>query len=581
MSEVAPKQERDEPAVKPRPGLARASGSGANAAGTIAAGVLLSRIAGLVRDSIFAHFLGDSATADAFKAGFRIPNILQNLFGEGVLSASFIPVYGKLLGEGDEETADMLAWGVGAILTIGVTVLVAIGVLVTPYLIDVIAPGFEGDKRDLTIQIVRILFPGAGLLVMSAWFLGVLNSHHKFFVSYTAPVAWNVAMIAALLYYGPRRSQDGLAIAISWASVVGSALQIAVQVPQTLALLRKHRIDFARVAAPLRSVFHNLTPVVVSRGVINLTTYVDNVLASLLPTGAVAALNYGQLLYMVPISLFGYSVAASELPAMSRAAGAMPEQMSAILRTRLNRGLRQIAFMVVPSSAAFLILGDVIVAMIYQSGAFTRADAVYVWAVLAGSGVGLLAATMGRLYNSAFYALFDTRTPLRFAHHPRRPDRDFRLSMRDSAAAHARNRAEVGRRRTDGVGGRRGMGRIRDAAMGAEQAHRMDRARAFVPGEVVGAGPGSRCGRFLHETSHGGIRTAHPGIGDSFDLRRTLFFRCLDARVAGTEAVHRSNHAPSFSARAFELIRSIVELVERPPSSGASATLPPRDSTNA
>jgi len=155
--------------------------------------------------------------------------------------------------------------------------------------------------------------------------------------------------------------------------------------------------------------------VVISRGVVNLSAYIDNVLASLLPTGAVAALNYGQLLYMVPISLFGYSVAASELPAMSRAAGAMPEQMSAILRARLNRGLRQIAFLVVPSSAAFLILGDVIVAMIYQSGAFTRADAVYVWAVLAGSGVGLLAATMGRLYNSAFYALFDTRTPLRFA----------------------------------------------------------------------------------------------------------------------------------------------------------------------
>ena len=413
MSEVAPNQDRIEPAVKPRPALA--SGSGANQAGVIAAGVLLSRIAGLVRDSIFAHFLGDSATADAFKAGFRIPNILQNLFGEGVLSASFIPVYGKLLGEGDDETADMLAWGVGAIMTIGVTVLVAIGVLVTPYLIDVIAPGFEGDKRDLTIQIVRILFPGAGLLVMSAWFLGVLNSHHKFFVSYTAPVAWNVAMIAALLYYGPRRSQDGLAIAISWASVVGSALQIAVQVPQTLALLRKHRIDLARIAAPLRSVFHNLTPVVISRGVVNLSTYIDNILASLLPTGAVAALNYGQLLYMLPISLFGYSVAASELPAMSRAAGAMPEQMSAILRTRINRGLRQIAFMMVPSSAAFLILGDVIVAMIYQSGAFTRADAIYVWAVLAGSGVGLLAATMGRLYNSAFYALFDTRTPLRFA----------------------------------------------------------------------------------------------------------------------------------------------------------------------
>ena len=514
--------------IRPR---AASSGSGANAAGTIAAGVLLSRIAGLVRDSIFAHYLGDSATADAFKAGFRIPNILQNLFGEGVLSASFIPVYGKLLGEGDNETADMLAWGVGAIMTLGVTVLVAIGVLVTPYLIDVIAPGFEGDKRDLTIQIVRILFPGAGLLVMSAWFLGVLNSHHKFFVSYTAPVAWNVAMIAALLYYGPRRSQDGLAIAISWGSVVGSALQIAVQVPQTFALLRKHRIDFARVSAPLRSVFHNLTPVVVSRGVINLTTYVDNVLASLLPTGAVAALNYGQLLYMVPISLFGYSVAASELPAMSRAAGAMPEQMSTILRTRLNRGLRQIAFMVVPSSAAFLILGDVIVAMIYQSGAFTRADAVYVWAVLAGSGVGLLAATMGRLYNSAFYALFDTRTPLRFAIIPRRANRDLGIFVRDSLTPDARHRAEMGSRRTDYLSRGFRMGRVCAAATGAEQAHRMDRARAIVPGEVVVAGSGSRRGRILLEASHARIRPAHPGTGNPFDLRRPLSVRRLDARV--------------------------------------------------
>ena len=210
---------------------------GPNLAWLVAAGILLSRIAGLVRDSIFAHFLGDSATADAFKAGFRIPNILQNLFGEGVLSASFIPVYWKIARRGRRgdrrharvgrrRDSDARRDGAGRDWR-----------LVTPYLIDVIAPGFEGDKRDLTIQIVRILFPGAGLLVMSAWFLGVLNSHHKFFVSYTAPVAWNVAMIAALLYYGPRRSQDGLAIAISWASVVGSALQIAVQVPQTLALL--------------------------------------------------------------------------------------------------------------------------------------------------------------------------------------------------------------------------------------------------------------------------------------------------------------------------------------------------------
>lgn len=403
------------PNLKSETAAAGIAGGGASRAGSVASGVLLSRIFGVVRDSIFAHYFGNSAAADAFKAGFRIPNILQNLFGEGVLSASFIPVYSKLLAEGDVETADMLAWGVGAVLSAAMALLSAIGVIVAPYLIDVIAPGFEADKRELTIQIVRILFPGSGLLVVSAWFLGVLNSHHKFFLSYAAPVAWNVAMIVALLHFGPHESQDGLAIEISWASVIGSALQIAVQVPQTLALLQKKRIDYKRIADPLRSVFRNLTPVVVSRGVINLTTYVDNVLASLLPTGAVAAINYGQLLYMLPISLFGYAVAASELPTMSRAAAASAEQMNSILRARLDRGLKQIAFMVVPSSVAFILLGDVIVAIIYQSGEFTHADAVYVWSVLAGSGVGLLAATMGRLYNSAFYALWDTRTPLRFA----------------------------------------------------------------------------------------------------------------------------------------------------------------------
>ncbi len=208
---------------------------GPNLAWLVAAGILLSRIAGLVRESVFAHYLGNSDAADAFKAGIRIPNILQNLFGEGVLSASFIPVYSKLLSEGDEETAETLAWGVGALLALGVAILVALGVWGTPWLIAAIAPGFTGAKRELTINLVRIMFPGAGLLVLSAWCLGVLNSHHRFFASYTAPVAWNLAIIGALVIYGPRRSQEGLAIDLAWSAVVGALLQIAVQAPQTLA----------------------------------------------------------------------------------------------------------------------------------------------------------------------------------------------------------------------------------------------------------------------------------------------------------------------------------------------------------
>ncbi len=292
---------------------------GPNLAVVVAAGILLSRISGLVRESIFAHYLGNSAAADAFKAGFRIPNILQNLFGEGVLSASFIPVYSRLLSEGNEEAADLVAWAVGAILAGGTALLVLLGVAGAPWLIDAIAPGFHGNTRELTVRIVQVLFPGAGMLVMSAWCLGVLNSHRRFFASYAAPVAWNVAIIAALLLYGPRASQPHLAIDVAWGSVAGALLQILVQLPQTLPLLGRLRLHYARVQTELRVVFDNLLPVIASRGVAQVSGYIDNLLASLLPTGAVAALNYAQILYLLPISLFGMSVAAAELPTMSRA----------------------------------------------------------------------------------------------------------------------------------------------------------------------------------------------------------------------------------------------------------------------
>src|SRR5712692_8512126 len=145
----------------------------------VAAGILLSRIAGLIRDRVFAHYFGNSDAADAFKAAFRIPNALSNLFGEGVLSASFIPVYAGLLARDEDEEARRTAGAVAALLALSTSILVLIGVLATPYLIDAIAPGFSGDKRELTIRLVRILFPGAGLLVLSAWCLGILNSHRK------------------------------------------------------------------------------------------------------------------------------------------------------------------------------------------------------------------------------------------------------------------------------------------------------------------------------------------------------------------------------------------------------------------
>ncbi len=380
----------------------------------VAAGILLSRIMGLVRSRVLAHYFATSDAADAFAAAFRIPNFLQNLFGEGALSASFIPVYAGLLAQDDREEAGRVAGAVGAILGLVVAVLVLGGVLVTPALIDVIAPGFQGEKRELTIRLVRILFPGAGLLVLSAWCLGILNSHRQFFLSYAAPVVWNAAIIAALVSYGGRVGQYPLAELAAWGSVLGSALQVLIQIPTVLTVARGLRPSFDMASVHVRTVVRNFVPTFLSRGVVQISAYIDALLASLLPTGAVAALSYAQILYTLPVSLFGMSVSAAELPEMSRATG-NEAQVGAYLRGRLEGGLRQLAFYIVPSAAAFAALGQVLAAALFQSGQFTRADSFYVWGILAGSSVGLLAGTMGRLYSSAFYALKDTRTPLRFA----------------------------------------------------------------------------------------------------------------------------------------------------------------------
>ena len=251
----------------------------------VAAGILLSRLVGLIRNRVFAHYFGTSDAADAFNAAFRIPNFLQNLFGEGVLSASFIPVYAGLRARGEDQEAERVAGAVAALLGLVTAVLVVLGIMLTPWLIAIIAPGFEGAKRDATIRLVRILFPGAGLLVLSAWCLGVLNSHRRFFLSYAAPVLWNLAIIVSLIAFGARRAGYPLAEIAAWGSVVGSLLQLGIQLPTVAGLLEGLRPRLARGSAQVALVLRNFGPVFVGRGVVQISAYVDTVLASLLPTG--------------------------------------------------------------------------------------------------------------------------------------------------------------------------------------------------------------------------------------------------------------------------------------------------------
>ena len=388
-----------------------------NGAFLVGAGILLSRLSGLIRERALAHYFGNSDAGDAFKAALKIPNFLQNLFGEGVLSASFIPVYAQLIASSDQEKqieASKVASIVASILFLFTAILVLLGVWATPYLISAIAPGFQGEKRELTIRLVQIFFPGSGLLVMSAWCLGVLNSHRKFFLSYTAPVIWNLAIIATLFWFGKNSTQYNLAEITARGLVLGSLLQFAVQIPATLKLVKHFKPAINFKIPYVRTIVKNFFPVVLSRGVVQLSAYIDSMLASLLPSGAVSALAYAQTIYLLPVSLFGMSISASELPAMSSLVGTSNEIHTA-LQKRLNSGLHRIAFFIIPSICAFIFLGDVLVSALFQSGQFKHDDTIYVWGVLVGSTIGLLASTLGRLYSSTFYSLKDTRTPLKFA----------------------------------------------------------------------------------------------------------------------------------------------------------------------
>ncbi len=391
----------------------------ARSAFLVAAAIFLSRIFGLVRERVFAHYFGLSGVADAFRAAMRIPNVLQNLLGEGVLSASFIPVYAKLTAQGEREEAGRVAGAIFSILALVTSLLVLAGVIATPLLIDAIAPGFHDERRPLAIQLVRVFFPGVGFLVLSAWCLGILNSHRKFFLSYISPVVWNVAIIVTMIAFGrgtdPRGTDlNRLAYYTAWGSVLGSVLQFLVQLPVVIRVAPALRLALRLTSDNVRTVVRNFGPVFVSRGVTQLSAFVDSIFASKVGVGALAALTNAQLIYILPVSLFGMSVSVAELPAMSSVVGS-EQEVAGALHHRLQSSTKRIGFFVVPSAIGFLALGDIIAAAIFQTGRFTHGDALRVWGILAGSAVGLVAATVGRLYSSAYYALRDTRTPLRYA----------------------------------------------------------------------------------------------------------------------------------------------------------------------
>jgi putative peptidoglycan lipid II flippase len=374
-------------------------------------GIFLSRIAGIVRARIMSRYLSQGLESDAFNAALKIPNFMQNLLGEGTLSASFIPVYSTLLKEGREEEAGKVAGTLFAVLVALAGIFSLIGVVAAPLLVSLVATGFHGEKRDLTIACLRIIMPMTSVLVLSAWALGIQNSHRRFFMSYVAPVVWSVAMITTLIAFGGKYDLYHLTVALAWGALAGGILQFLIQVPSVLRLEKKLKVGWDINAEPIREIARNAGPAIAGRGVVQLSSYLDLWLAGFIADAGVTAMSNALLLYMLPISLFGMSVAASELPDLAREGTGSMEQ----LRERVNSGLRQIYFFVVPSFVAFMILGDIIVAAIFQNGRFDHWDTLQVYFVLMSFSLGLVASTGTRLFSSTFFALRDTKSPARTA----------------------------------------------------------------------------------------------------------------------------------------------------------------------
>ena len=397
---------------------AAATQSAARSAGMVTAGIILSRLVGLVRQRFVAHYFGTSAFADVLAAGFRVGNITQNLLGEGTLSASFIPVYAKLRAQGKTREATHFALSSLGLLLVTSTAASLLGVLFAPWLTRIIAAGFDPDRLENTVQVVRVLFPMTGLLVLSAWGLGVLNAHRRFFLPYAAPVVWSLAQIVGLGIFGTWLEHRGepLAMAVAWSALVGAGLQLLLLLPAARALLGDLTPRFDHRDENVREAARRLPAALLGRGVIQISGLIDMALVSFLGPGANATFTYAQTVYLLPMSLLGTGEAAAALPAM---AGESAEQdlevRNAALRRRLGASIARITVITVPTTLAFLLLGQDLIRVLLQSGSFDRAATARVEPLLAAYGFALLGNASGRVLITTAYAIGDTKTPTRYA----------------------------------------------------------------------------------------------------------------------------------------------------------------------
>ncbi len=390
----------------------------ARSAVVVALAILLSKLAGLLRQRVTAYFFGTSAVADVIAAALRVGNLAQNLLGEGTLSASFIPIYAKLRAEGKHDEAVAFARAALGLLAAALVILSALGVAAAPWLALIVAAGFPPDKLAMTARLVRILFPMAGVLVLCAWALGVLNAHRRFFMPYAAPVVWSAAQIAALLIGGSWLMQSGepLATTLALGALAGALLELALLLWRSRPLLGTLRPSLDHLNAHLREAARRLPNVLLGRGVIQISGLVDTLMVSFVGTGANATFAYAQMLYLLPMSLLGTGEAAVSLPEMARdSAEQDAAERHRRMRRRLSVTLTRVTALSIPATVVLSLFGVELVSLLLKTGEFDRDSTLRVAEALRIYGIALLANASVRLYATTFFALSDTKLPARYA----------------------------------------------------------------------------------------------------------------------------------------------------------------------
>jgi len=381
-------------------------------AGTVSFATLLSRVLGYVRDALVAAAFGGGGLTDAFYAAFRIPNLLRRLLGEGPLTAAFVPLFTHRLETGEGGEARRFFQTLFSTLGLLLTGLVILGIVFAPQLVGVVAWGFRTDpeKFDLTVRLTRVMFPFVLFVCLAAVSSGALNALGHFFVPALAPAMLSVAEIAFIFFLFKLWTNplDGLAVS----ALVGGVLHFAVLLP----LLHREKMPLRWHWEPrhpeVRRVGLALLPAVWGLSVDQISAFIDTLCASFLMEGSVTALYNSNRLMQLPLALFGIAMSTAALPSLS---ASLARGDARETKETLNLSLRLVFFTVVPAMVGLIALGTPIVQILFEHGRFTPRATALTASALAGYALGLPAYAAVKVLASAFYAMKDTRTPVRVA----------------------------------------------------------------------------------------------------------------------------------------------------------------------